>query len=179
MAVTVEFGLPALLTETIPEYGDSWQVMAWPDGRLADGSGQATGGGQIFDYLFYESTSNSALFSYDQGWLLPADPVGREIALHRILSLYGFNEQETADFLEFWVSKLSAGVAYYAYPQPTAVVDKAMPMTVTPKPDNVYRLWFVFMPADAEISKEDLLPPVVEPIRRDGFHIVEWGGVMG
>jgi hypothetical protein len=184
MAVTVEFDLPALLTETLPEYGDRWQVMVWPDGRLAVGGDHAGNSGQNYDYLFYESISNPALFSYEQGWLLPADLAGREKELRRILALYGFNERETADFLDYWLIKLPDGKTYYAYPQPTEVVDQIMPMTITPCPDNVCRLWFVFLAVDHEKLTEKALhspvtPPVVEAINRDGFHVVEWGGVVG
>jgi hypothetical protein len=173
MPVAVTFGLSALLTGTIPQYRDSWLVTASPDGSLADSTGQC------FDFLFYESEINPELFNYNQGWLLPADDAGREKALRRILSLYGFNGQETADFLVYWLGKLPPDTAYVAYPQPTAVVDKLMPLHVSPVPDNIFRLWFVFVPADGVNLENKITPPDVDPIRRSGFHVVEWGGAIG
>ena len=170
LAVNVSFSLPALLTETIPQYYDTWLITANPDGSLADSNGQN------YDFLFYESKTDLALVSCDEGWLLPADDAGREKELRRILMLYGFNKQEMADFLDFWLSRLPAGKAYVAFPQPTEVVDKIMPLHVSPVPDNICRLWFVFVPADVAELDLQLTQPVVMPIQRSGFTVVEWGG---
>ncbi len=165
--ITVEFGLPALLTQTIPDYNGIWQVTVWPDGRLIDGtSGDEAG------YLFYESETDPALFTYDNGWVIPADD--RSEQFNRVLGQYGFNTKETSDFTEFWTEKLPSGVDYIMVPQMTQAVDTAMPVKITPKPDKCYRMWFAFVPFKGNRPAQ----PVIEAMDRDGYTVIEWGGFI-
>ncbi|MBP7401270.1 MAG: hypothetical protein KBA30_01490 [Clostridia bacterium] len=165
--VTVTFGLPALLTVTIPDYTGIWTVTAEPDGTQTDADGREYG------YLFYESETDPALFSYDQGWLVPA--AERESVFRTVLGAYGFNARETEDFIDFWVSRLEPGMDYRMIPQGTARVDAAMPVTVSPAPESVFRLWFAFEPWDGGTAPAE---PAIDPIPRDGFTLVEWGGFI-
>jgi hypothetical protein len=165
--ITVSFDLPSLLTATVPAYGQPWQVLASPDGSLTDITDGAT-----YDFLFYESLTDPALFTYDSGWLVGADT--REEQFRDILAAYGFNENESSDFVNFWTKKLTPGVDYIIYPQLTATIDRAMPIAVQPKPVNNFRLWFAFVPSHGQTVTE----PAVAVMDRDGYTLVEWGGFI-
>lgn len=164
--ITVTFGKPGYLTLSIPEYNDGWTVTASPDGTLTDKDKNSYG------YLFYEALVKRKAFSTEEGFIIPANK--RAEAFREILASYGFNEQETADFIEYWADYLKDGTDYVMYPMLTEGVDNAMPLTFSVKPDSIYRIWFGF----AEYSGDEIMPPEITPIVRKGFTVVEWGGAV-
>lgn len=168
--VTVAFDQPELLTVTIPEYQDSWKVTANAEGRLTDASGGA------YDFLFYESISEAFLFETEEGWRVPAD--GRKECFETILFDLGFQENETADFTEFWTEKLDPDTDYLMYPQGTERVDLAMPVTITEEPECLERIWFVFTEDDGRSVEE----PAGYELTRGGegcrYYVLEWGGLV-
>ena len=78
------------------------------------------------------------------------------------------------DFIEFWTEKLDETTEYLIYPQETKIIDAVMPVDVTPVPANAYRIWFYFIPDDGTLILE---PDSVEEIDRQGYTLVEWGGM--
>ena len=46
-----------------------------------------------------------------------------------------------------------------------------MPVTVTPAPDTVLRLWFAFVKDSEPLREAD-----IQSFDRDGFTLIEWGG---
>ena len=54
-AVTVRLELDGALTSTYPDYGDSWRVLAAPDGTLTDPET-----GRTYYCLFWEGESGAA-----------------------------------------------------------------------------------------------------------------------
>lgn len=157
------------ITVSIPEYSyDGWKVTAGPDGRLTDAYGNEYG------YLFYESEIPDYSFRYKNAFYLPAEE--REETFDRILALYGLNETETEDFKEYWCSRLEEGRDYYMYPQLNEVCDLISPLKITPEPDSVLRLWFVYKEADGR--NPDITEPETECFVRNGFTVVEWGGMV-
>jgi hypothetical protein len=58
----------------------------------------------------------------------------------------------------------------------TQEMNRFIPMTVTPRPDSVYRLFMDWEPISQNPSKqpEEQILPVV---KRDGFTLIEWGGI--
>lgn len=163
--VRVTFDIPGLLEEVIPEYPGEWLVEAHPDGILIAEDGEA------YSFLFYESMTWPWLYQTDEGWFVEADK--RSEQMEAVMLSYGFTEQETADFVEYWTVKLDAGADYAMYPQLTETVDIAMPIVVEPAPDSQFRLWFAF-------EKDGIVEAAAVPefIERDGFSAVEWGGVI-
>lgn len=166
--VNVEFDYPDLLTTTIPEYKNNWNVIAKGDGRLVD----TLGNNEEYNYLFYESIAMPHFFQKDTGWLIVAGT--REQQYRDILTDYGFNETEIADFIEYWTEKLPQGVDYIMYPQNTETVNYVMPVNVTPEPDSMERIWFTF----EEYNGQRCGIPTVTPIERKDYAVVEWGGII-
>ena len=134
--ITVTFEKPEYLTSSIPDYTGAWTVTASPDGKLTDTVGNSYG------YLFYEALVKKKAFQTEEGFLIPAD--NREETFRRILTAYGFNEQETADFIEYWSDYLKGGTDYLMYPMLTDGVDAAMPVSFSVNPDSITRIWFGF-----------------------------------
>ena len=165
MKVTVDFMQEELLTVTIPQYINEWNATVHGDGSL-------TCDGTEYDFLFYESKAFRELVTKESGWVITAE--NREAAMLEILGQYQFNEEETTDFMEFWMDKLEPGVNYMMYPQVTKYVDAQMPVEITPMADSITRLWFGF----EEYRGQNVEIPIVEPITREGFTVVEWGGFL-
>jgi hypothetical protein len=88
-----------------------------------------------------------------------------------MLGQYGFNDKETSEFIEYWAGHLAYDVDYIFYPQETKAVDRVMPLSITPQPDHVSRIWFYAEPLIS--APEQVISP--EKIVRDGFYVVEWG----
>ena len=69
-------------------------------------------------------------------------------------------------------------VCFFAENSPSAsakghcgqTVDAAMPVTISPQPDTVFRIWFAFVRDDT--PQREAVP---EALTRDGFTAVEWG----
>ena len=162
--VAVTFAYPELLTVTIPEYHQGWTVGVTENGQL-------NGYSEEYDFLFYESRSKARWFQTETGFVLTPD--NREAQMEEILDLYGFNEKEKADFIEFWQEKLDADKTYVAYPQGTECLEQVMPLEFSVEPDHLFRLWFGFK----ECSEAPKLP-AVEQIERGAFTVVEWGGYL-
>ncbi len=163
MEVDVKFTEEQWLTETIPEYSLGWYTRLHGDGDITCQNEQ-------YDFLFYESIASKALVVDDGGFIVEAS--NREEQLRNILALYDFNAEETEDFIEFWMEMLEENVDYVMYPQDTACVDKQMPIVITPKPEQITRLWFAF----EEYDGQEVKAPQITPIVREGFTVVEWGG---
>lgn len=163
LEISVEFLEEHLLTETIPEYSFGWDTTVCGDGQIICQD-------EPYDFLFYESLADASLFETESAWVIYADT--REEQLLEVLALYDFNEKETADFIEFWMEKLEAGVDYVMYPQDTVCVDRQMPMVIVPEPTRITRIWFGF----EKYAGQTFETPQVTPIEREGFTVVEWGG---
>lgn len=161
--VSVSFAKQEYLTESIPEYSLGWDTKVYGDGRLICQGG-------TYNFLFYESLASKALVETKCGWVINGKT--REEQLREILQLYKFNEKEIEDFMEFWMGMLESDVDYVMYPQDTETVDRQMPVTIMPSPDKITRIWFAFEVYDEQKIKE----PEIEPIEREGFTVVEWGG---
>ena len=165
--VEVRFKNPELLTTVIPEYTDSWQATAQPDGSL-------TVDGEKYSFLFYESDTSVQYMQREEGWIIKPETMERQ--LNEIASMYEFNKRETEDFVTFWCSRLESDTAYLMYPQHTETIDALMPVDISPAPESIYRVWFLF----ETVSGEAVLPaePKPTPIERAGFTVTEWGGIV-
>jgi hypothetical protein len=148
------------ITVSDPVYrpGKGWQA------EIKNGSLNGRG-----DFLFYESVVPDSVWQKDEGYSIRAEYRSGDMAV--MLGQYGFNEKETVEFIEYWSSHLIGDVDYVFYPQETGAVDRVMPLSVSPGPDYVSRIWFYAEPLVS--SPEPVTGP--EQIVREGFYIVEWG----
>jgi uncharacterized protein (UPF0333 family) len=152
---------------TEPEYPDGgWTVTAQPNGHLR------TEDGTYYPYLFWEGIG----FNYQmpsRGFVVARNDVNK--FLKDKLALLGLNAKESADFIEFWQAKLEVKPYVFVTFIDQPVFDQLAPLTVTPKPDQVIRVFMDYKPLDTPVSVQPLT--IKTPVRH-GFTVVEWGGAL-
>ncbi len=160
--VNIDIDLPngGHIIASEPSYNNGWSVNVTPDG-LIDGQ---------YEYLFYEVLQAVPLNVQD-GWLL--DGTKLESELRYLLANLGFVGREIDDFIEYWLPRLGDSPYCAIYPQN---VEAMITLNIEPVPDNIFRMIFLFRPLQIPISLNTL--PLPDAIRRDGFTVIEWGGIL-
>jgi hypothetical protein len=152
---------------TEPAYNDGWNVAAYPDGRLLN-----HGDGNEYPYLFWEGRGGAYMFP-NRYWVVAGDDV--ESFLIETLGEIGLNAQEIADFNEFWLPKMQSASYYQVGFHGTNAMDMIAPMELSVQPDSVLRVLMDYQELEVPIKEN---PPMIRPFNRDGFTVVEWGGVL-
>lgn len=155
----------SFITESIPPYDPD---TGW-NARVYNGSLDGCD-----NFLFYEARVPDRHLQRKRGF--PVQQSSLRDDMLQIMTLYGFNEKEKEDFIEYWENKLKGETNYVFYPQDTETVERIMPLSVKPQPDVLFRLWFLI---EEDRGQEYELIDGVESIPRSGFTVVEWGGMMG
>jgi hypothetical protein len=98
--------------------------------------------------------------------------------IEKTLTGAGFNKKERNDFIEYWVPQMlrKDGEYFRISFMTTGVLNTFIPMKVTPKPDSIYRIFMDWEPL-TKVPSQALFPQVLPKIKRDGFTLIEWGGV--
>lgn len=148
-----------------PEIGRGWKVIANSAGEifnLADA--------KIYPYLFWEGFASN-FRTPSEGFVVAKADVKK--LFEEKLAILGLNAKEVADFEEYWLPRLSEKPYYFITFVPQAEFDKYAPLTVSPKPDSVIRVFFDYKGLDKKINvvEQKLIRAV-----RSGFAVVEWGG---
>ncbi|MFA6131227.1 MAG: hypothetical protein WC730_03130 [Patescibacteria group bacterium] len=153
---------------TEPDYGLGWNVMAEPNGTLTN-----LADGEVYPYLFWEG-KGGLYEAPKQYWVVAQADV--ESFLTSTLAQLGLNEKETADFMDFWYPRMQGSAYYQIGFHGTGMMNHLAPMDVTPAPDTVIRILMDYQPLDESIEAN---PPTLPktPVRQ-GFTVVEWGGVI-
>ncbi len=156
----------ATITKSEPNYGSGWNVLALPTGQLF------TTNGKQYKSLFWEGTgqqypavtSGSVIAQTDLAQVLPAQ-----------LKELGLNKQEASDFLDFWLPKLPSTPFVRVTWFGTQQMNQLAPLTITPKPDTLIRIFMDFegLNQPIAITSQSLSSPA-----RQGFTVVEWGGLL-
>ncbi|MBT4192151.1 MAG: hypothetical protein HOE11_02495 [Candidatus Diapherotrites archaeon] len=162
--VNVNLNLNGWFTQTIPDYGLGWDVTAEPNG-LIDSK---------YDYLFYEMK----LFTLDydlpnEGWVVKTSEL--ELFFDEKLSELGMNEKEIFDFKEYWLEHLSEAEYYEIKLFSNEFLEQNLELNVNPLPDSILRLIFHFKPLN---DTYELKAPIFASFERNGFVVVEWGGLL-
>lgn len=163
-------------TKTEPDYGTGWLVKAEPNGNLYNYQDKKN-----YPYLFWEGYGLNYQMS-NEGFVVAKNDVNK--FLREKLAIQGLNEKEINDFLEFWLPRMQSDPYYFVTFVPQAEFDKMAPLTVSPKPDSVIRVFMDFRALDKPIQvKEQKLPAqggsaLGGTPQRTGFTVVEWGGEL-
>lgn len=162
--VSVKVG--ADITKSEPLYNGSWSVMAEPSGKLKLD-------GRTYDYLFWEGLGLGTYPNIDSGFIVKKENL--ETTLKKHLSELGLNEKESADFMEFWLSKMPDSPYIRLTWFGTEEMNKLAPLFVHPKPDTMIRIFLDFAGLNQSIN---IKPQILSSIERKGFTLVEWGGLL-
>lgn len=112
----------------------------------------------------------SAVLEGSSGWCV----AGKDSAafLREKLLEIGLTAREANEFIIYWLPELQKS-AYNVITLHTEDYARSVPLTVSPTPDSVIRVFMTFEPCDEFVE----IPPQVLPhYERKGFTLVEWGG---
>ncbi|MFT5778216.1 MAG: hypothetical protein ACI837_001172 [Crocinitomicaceae bacterium] len=165
VTVTMDIKGETLFTYPVLE-DDTWQFTASPNGDLQFAD-------RTYNYLFWESLQNRYLNHAEmkEGFNVKAENVVS--FLEDKLTAAGLNSQEKADFITYWGPRLSAHAFTFVRFEFNEECNRYAEMSITPKPDNVNRIYMAWTPIEEPLMLE---AQKIEKMNRTGFTIVEWGG---
>jgi prepilin-type N-terminal cleavage/methylation domain-containing protein len=160
---------PKSVDQSVPVYDSNrgWDVIAHPDGKLDNISD-----GQSYPYLYWEGQSTKPYIDLTKGAVVPTNEVHQFLV--DSLHAQGLNDNESVEFIEYWEPRMiTASPFVYVYFMPKHDYDKLVPMTISPKPDTLIRVYMLFKPVNQKfnVTAQKFTSP-----ERIGFTAVEWGG---
>ena len=162
--VNVEVG--ANITESEPIYSKGWNVLADPKGKLI-------WNGKSFNSLYWEGQGNGVYPEINSGFVVAKADLAATLSTH--LTKLGLNEKEKADFLTFWLPKMPTTSYTRLTWFGTEEMNVLAPLKVTPEPDTSIR---IFLDYEGLNQKINLKEQKLSSISRNGFTLVEWGGLL-
>jgi hypothetical protein len=167
--INVQLYLQGGFTASIPPYGEKgWTVTAAPDGTLLNHAD-----GQQYSYLFWEGF-NSAYPQPKHFDVVARDDV--PMYLINTLWSYGLNQTEIRDFMEFWLPRMQKARYYKVSWIDTEAFNQLAPLSLSKKPENILRILMEYEELAEPVASNPM--PTPEPMERNGFTVVEWGGVL-
>lgn len=163
LTVQVDFPVGGEIVTSIPEYGTGWDIVVDQNG-LIDSS---------YTYLFYESIQPD-IWQRNIGWV--SSKANLDEFFSDNMLAYGFYGQEIQDFIDYWIPKLVDYNYYIIYPQHKELIDDVIELTISKKPDEVLRLFYVIK--GSNILPEKLTEPQINGFTREGFYVTEWGVIL-
>lgn len=179
---------------TIPNYHKGWVVMAKPTGILYDLQPQYTDcemlpynefgfeyskdacEHNVYPYIFWDGIQIlKPLPKKEEGFIVENSEI--ENFLYDKAEILKLNKNEKAEFVSFWTYKMKEKNydKFRVYFLQNEEVDKYLPIKVSPKPKSSNRVQIIISQAqDDEQAEEQILLPVF----REGYTLVEWGGVI-
>jgi len=161
MNVSVKVEVNGKLTLTEPPYENGWNVSATPEGLIDN----------KYDYLFYEANLNKIELP-EEGWIVEFKNL--EKWLDEYLPQLGLNTKEKDQFKEYWLKNLRKSKYYEIKLLDKKFLEDNMKLIISPEPQSVLRLNFYFKPVSED---RKITHPVITKFDRDGFTVVEWGGI--
>ncbi len=163
--VAVKVGADVKLSDPLYDVQKGWLAYAKTNGQL-------TVNGQQFNSLFWEGLGYGAYPAVTSGTVVRQADAVKTIRWQ--LAQQGLNNQEIADFMDYWKDKLPSNPYIRITWLNTAQMDVLAPLYIAPKPDTVIR---VFLDAEGLNEPIDLPAQDLKPAMRLGFTVVEWGGL--
>lgn len=160
--IQVKVNINGKITKDIPDYNNGWDVFATKEGIINN----------EYDYLFYEAELNK-LELPNEGWNVKYSDL--ENWFDNNLPKLGLNEKETRQFKEYWLNELPESNYYEIKMLDDKFLKQNMNLDITPIPDTLIRIEFYFKPTN---SIKEINEPVIVTPNREGFTVVEWGGIL-
>ena len=176
--VQVKLSEPDLLLADYPSYEaeNGWEVTASPDGTLTDVSGRT------YYSLYYESGRKTEVPSWkdaENGFVVKSEDTAA--FLEEKLEILGLNEREAEEMIIYWLPTLQQGDYHFIRFETAEEIEANQSLEISPAPDTVIRVMMTMeelTPAEAKTAKETVSEQVLEPVEREGFTVVEWGGAL-
>lgn len=150
------------ITTSIPPYSKGWSVMVDSNGSIEN----------KYDYLFYENTLKTIELP-KEGWIKQGNEL--DMWFDTILPKLGLNSKETEQFKEYWLKELDKNALYEIKLFSSVFLSQNMTLNIDPKPDTLIRVIFNFKRIQKVYELKE--PAIITP-KREGFDVLEWGGMM-
>jgi len=166
--VDVRVGARVRVSEPTYDSSRGWEgVLARPDGRL-------TYRGKDYDSLYWDGLGYGEYPSVEGVGVIvrQKDMVA---VIRAQLAAQGLNAKEIKDFVAFWGDNLPKGEYVKLSWLSLAQIDRLAPLSVVPRPESVIRVFLdaESVPVPVELAGQKFTAP-----RRNGFTLVEWGGLL-
>jgi len=184
------------LNTQIPSYSNGWLVSAKADGTLTDLQPQFTDCSKIdsskfgseyaakacknnsYPYIYWSGKSETNPYpKVDEGWIVTKENLNSFMS--QKLKEIGLTEKESKDMTSYWIPKMTEkNTPYYriSFLQ-TKDMNEFIPMNVYPQPDSVLRIFLDYKALSSKPSV-DPKPQQFTKFIRNGFTLVEWGGLQ-
>lgn len=164
--INVQVG--ATVSVSKPQYAaNGWQnVFALPTGKLIYN-------GQPYNSLVWEGIGEGSYPLITSGTIVPrSDAV---TTIKKQLMEQGLTTSEVSDFLSYWQPKLPKTPYIRLTWLTTDQMNHLAPLQITPKPATVIRTFLDFQGLDHPMQ---ITPQTFSTPKRQGFTVVEWGGLL-
>ncbi len=155
-----------------PKYNNKtkwWKVKAYPDGTLINYDDNLK-----YSYLFREGDKFPNKPNWDLSeWFVVKWKNTREF-LQKTLSKIWLTPKEYNEFIVYWYPLMvnnKYNLIHFAGQEFT----KTAPLTITPKPDSMLRVFMVYKALDKKIN---IKKQNIKPFQRNWFSVIEWWGTM-
>lgn len=168
--VNVKLNFNGKLNFTYPTYNNGWNFFAETNGSLNFKN-------KRYNYLFWDGESNTVetFINKNEGFIV--NKKNLVSFLEDKLTKIGLNNKEQQDFITFWVPLMNQNEDIFIHFLFNESCNQVASLSITPKPDNFLRVYMVWSKANTTKSyqlKEQQIPSN----KRNGFTVVEWGGVQ-
>lgn len=135
--------------------------------------------GNKYPYLFWDSEQKDIHISKSENNLFGAILANENVVsyLDSILSKVGFNSQEKTDFITYWGPRLVQTEFCFIQFQTQQECSQFADYEIAPKPDNFNRFYILFSGFEYFPTNFSVTSQKLTPFNRDGFNLLEWGGV--
>jgi hypothetical protein len=160
--IAVKLKIDGRITISDPPYQNRWDVWSTKN-SLIDGK---------YDYLFYEAAVQNIPVP-TKGWVVAH--ANLESWLDRFLPQLGLNGKETSQFKEYWLAHIPVSKFVVIKVISPEFLNQRVRLEISPKPQTLIRVILHFQNSDSAFSIPE---PVISPLQRNGFTVVEWGGIL-
>jgi len=165
--VSVRVGADVTVSDPLYSAADGWNVFARPNGQLSVG-------GTTYGSLFWEGQGTGAYPGINAGTVVKhADALA---TIKKQLKQQGLRPNEINDFMAYWQSKIPDSPYVRLTWLNTAQMNQLAPLHISPQPDTLIRVFLDMQGFDQPVK---LPAQHLRAIPRQGFTVVEWGGLSG
>ncbi len=164
--INVVLDKSAYLTCSYPKYVNGWKVLAKPNGDLLD-----LNTNKKLYALYYECENSNKYEIKDDGFVISGEDTAQ--FLEEKLAILGLSEREAEEFIIYWLPILENNKYNYIRFATADEINANIYLNISPKPDTLIRVLMTYKGLDLPITVTE---QKLEPVERNGFVAVEWGG---
>ena len=166
--IDIKLDLKGKLLTTFPKYDKNWDVIAEPNGQIFDKKTN-----RYYSSLFWDGTIDfpEDHYNYEDGFVVSKENLAKFFI--EKLEHIGLNNQETNDFIQYWLPILERNKYNFIHFLVNEECDEIATLNVNPKPETTIRIYMEFYGLEnfTPIKEQQL-----QKTKRKGFILVEWGG---